>query len=185
MPSWNKTQFSVEFRFHDYEGSALSQNITFNFPQLIPHRGNHLVLEMIALLFGVSSCSSKIISWTWPVDSSVSAYQRSTYVASTAPGLTTTSILYLEPVSSLMVRVWPNLAPSDLKYTALLLGSIFREIPILTTWGTSAMLQGCSRGRNRSLSKCRSVDADGEMPCEDAHNTICADCNPAKSTALT
>lgn len=62
-----------------------------------------------------------------------SKYRRTTYVASTAPGLTTTSMLYLEPVSSLMVRVCPNLAPSDLKYTALLLGSIFREIPILTT----------------------------------------------------
>lgn len=36
------------------------------------------------------------------------------HVASTVPGFITTSILYLEPVSSLMVLVWPNLVPSTL-----------------------------------------------------------------------
>lgn len=98
-----------------------------------------------------------------------SGWREATYVASTAPGLTTTSILYLDPVSSLMVRVCPNRAPSDLKYTALLLGSIFSEIPILTIWGTSAMfpysyyVSGPSGGCASGVDLCK--QAGGKMPC--------------------
>lgn len=97
--------------------------------------GRQLKYTALVLIFEITTAVSDQVK----IIHTCSKYRRATYVASTAPGLTTTSMLYLEPVSSLMVRVCPNLAPSDLKYTALLLGSIFREIPILTTWGTSAM----------------------------------------------
>lgn len=63
-----------------------------------------------------------------------------THVASTAPGLTTTSTLYFIPVSNLMVLVWPNLVPSDLKNTGPLFGVVFSETPILISWGMSAMM---------------------------------------------
>ena len=64
-----------------------------------------------------------------------------THDAVDAPGLTTTSILYFDPVNSFIVLVCPNLAPSDLKKTALLLGCIFIEIPILTICGMSPILR--------------------------------------------
>lgn len=64
---------------------------------------------------------------------------RDTHVASTAPGLTTTSILYLVPVSNLIVRLWPNLVPSVLKNTGPLLGVVLRETPILMSCGRLAM----------------------------------------------
>lgn len=66
----------------------------------------------------------------------------SSYVASTVPGFSTTSILYLEPVSSLMVLLWPNRVPSTLKNTGPSLGWIRREIAMLIIGGTSSMVPG-------------------------------------------
>lgn len=64
----------------------------------------------------------------------------SAYVASTVPGFTATSIRYLDPVSSLMVRVWPKRVPSTLKKTGPSLGWILREMEMLMIGGTSSMM---------------------------------------------
>lgn len=61
------------------------------------------------------------------------------YVASTVPGFITTSILYLEPVSSLMVRLWPNRVPSTLKKTGPSLGWMRSEMEMLMMAGTPSM----------------------------------------------
>lgn len=79
----------------------------------------------------------------------------SPYVASTFPGFTTTSILYLEPVSSLMVLVWPNRVPSTLKNTGPSLGWIRREIKMLMSSGTSSIVPGfVVSGVNRRSGGC-------------------------------
>lgn len=72
-----------------------------------------------------------------------------TYVACTVPGRRATSILYLAPVSSLMVRFWPKRCPSTLKYTAPSLGWILRATLIFTRLGMStiARLRGLRPSR--------------------------------------
>lgn len=65
-----------------------------------------------------------------------------TYVAWTVPGRRDTSILYLAPVSSLMVRFCPKRCPSTLKYTAPSLGWILRETLIFTRPGMSPIAGG-------------------------------------------
>lgn len=64
-----------------------------------------------------------------------------TYAGSAFPGFNTTSILYLEPVSSFMVRVCPNREPSALKNTGPSFGSTFNDTQMLIIAGTSAMIK--------------------------------------------
>lgn len=64
-----------------------------------------------------------------------------TYTGWTLPGFNTTSILYLEPVSSFIVRVCPNRDPSALKNTGPSFGWIFNDTQMLINAGTSAMMK--------------------------------------------
>lgn len=80
------------------------------------------------------------------------------YVASTVPGFSTTSILYLEPVSSLMVRVWPNRVPSTLKKTGPSLGWIRSATEMQMRGGTSSIVPGCCSAGRTSW---RCADAEG------------------------
>lgn len=93
-----------------------------------------------------------------------------TYVAWTVPGRRATSILYLAPVSSLMVRFWPKRCPSTLKYTAPSLGWILRETLIFTRPGMSPI--ACRRGgglqalRSSRPLRGRRLAGRGERGCE-------------------
>lgn len=68
------------------------------------------------------------------------------YVASRAPGFTATSTRYLEPVSSLMVRLWPKRVPSTLKKTGPSLGWIRSATWMVMIGGTLSMFPGCGSG---------------------------------------
>lgn len=71
------------------------------------------------------------------------------YVASTVPGFIATSILYLEPVSSLMVRFWPKRVPSTLKKTGPSLGWMRSEMEMLMMAGTPSMFTRLSVSLSR------------------------------------
>jgi len=95
--------------------------------------------------------------------------ETSPYVASTVPGFTTTSILYLEPVSSLMVRFWPKRVPSTLKKTGPSLGWIRSAMERLMIGGTSSIVPGCCSVSGRGVR--RRSRAGGDDDAEEGPET--------------